>query len=89
MKPTPFVTLSGLLSDSRCGAKHATESGKSPAECARVCERRGAKYVLVNGDTIYELVGSQTSFDAFAGQRVEVKGTLRENTLRVASVRAQ
>lgn len=82
------VTVSGVITDSHCGAKHATDSGKGPAECARICVRRGAHYVVVNGDTTYFLEGSQTTFDAFAGQRTRVSGTLEGNTLRVASIRA-
>ncbi len=83
------VTVSGLISDSRCGARHATESGNVPAQCARVCARRGARYVVVNGDTTYVLVGSETAFDAFAGQRAQVNGTLNGDTLKVSSIRAQ
>jgi hypothetical protein len=83
------TTVSGLISDSRCGAKHATESGNVPSQCARVCARRGAKYVVVSGDTIYILAGSVTTFDAFAGQRAQVNGTLQGDTLKVISIRAQ
>jgi hypothetical protein len=86
---SPPVTVSGVISDSHCGAKHATESGNVPAQCARVCTRRGANYVVLDGDTTYILVGSQVTFDAFAGQRAQVTGTLEGNTLKVASIRAQ
>jgi hypothetical protein len=83
------ITVSGVISDSHCGAKHATESGNVPAQCTRVCARRGAKYVVVNGDTTYVLVGSVTTFDAFAGQRAQVNGTLAGDILKVTSIRAQ
>jgi hypothetical protein len=83
------VTVSGVVSDSRCGAKHSMETKKSPAECARVCQRRGAKYVMVNGDTVYELVGDQTSFDAHAGRRVSFTGTLVGNVLHVDSIQTE
>ncbi len=86
---SPLITVSGVISDSRCGPRHATDAHKSPAECARLCSRRGAQYVVVNGDTTYLLTGSRTSFDAFAGQRTELSGTLEGNTLKVASIRAQ
>jgi len=86
---TSPITVSGVISDSHCGAKHATESGNVPAQCARVCVRRGAKYVVVDGDTTYILVGSETTFDAFAGQRVQVNGTLNGDTLKVTSIQAQ
>ena len=85
----PPVSFSGLISDSHCGAKHETETGNLPARCARVCSRRGASYVVVSGDTTYRLVGSVTTFDAFAGQRAQVNGTLDGDTLTVTSIQAQ
>jgi hypothetical protein len=86
---TSPITVSGLISDSHCGAKHATQSGNVPAQCSRVCVRSGAKYVVVNGDATYVLLGSETTFDAFAGQRAQVNGTLNGDTLKVTSIRAQ
>jgi len=83
------VTVSGVISDSHCGAKHATNSGKTPAECARACQQRGAKYVVVNGTMTYMLAGSQSKFDAFAGQRAQVNGTLDGDTLNVISIQSQ
>jgi hypothetical protein len=83
------TTVSGVISDSRCGPRHSTDAHKSPAECARLCSRRGAQYVVVNGHTTYLLTGSRVSFDAFAGQRTQLSGTLEGNTLKVASIRAQ
>jgi hypothetical protein len=83
------VTVSGLISDSHCGAKHASEPGSLPAQCARLCVRRGARYVVVNGDVTYVLIGNVTTFDAFAGQRAQVDGTVDGYTLKVTAIRAQ
>lgn len=83
--PAPKV-FSGVITDSFCGARHATNTGKDPAECTRACVRRGAKYVLVNGDTTYVLAGNRAVLDKFAGQRVEVKGTLVGETLTARSI---
>ena len=82
-------SLSGVISDSRCGARHMPNSGKSPAECTRFCVRQGASYVLVNGDQIYVLRGRPSTIERLAGQRVVVTGALDGNTLRVKSVVAQ
>jgi hypothetical protein len=82
-------TVSGVITDSRCGAKHTSDSGKSSAECTRGCVRHGAEYVVVNGDTAYVLQGNRTVLDSFAGQRVQVNGTVNGETLKVISVRAQ
>jgi hypothetical protein len=85
----PAVKIfSGVITDSFCGARHATTS-KDPAECTRACVRRGAKYVLVNGDTTYMLAGNRAVLDKLAGQRVEVKGTLRADTLEASSITAE
>ena len=86
---SPLVTISGVISDSHCGARHATDAARNSADCARLCERRGAQYVIVDGDTIYLLSGSHTLLDAFAGRRIVVSGQLDGNTLRISSVRAQ
>lgn len=82
-------TVSGVISDSRCGARHPAASDKSPAECVRACVRRGASYVLVDGDRIYVLRGKSSTLNRLAGQRVRVVGTLQGDTLRVNSVSLQ
>lgn len=82
----PFA---GVITDSICGARHASDSGKSPAECARVCVRKGANYTLVDGNKIYTLDGSAADLDKLAGQRVSVAGTLGGNTITVSSVAPQ
>jgi hypothetical protein len=85
----PTQTLSGVISDSNCGARHNPALGKSPAECTRACVRRGASYVLVDGDQTYVLRGKPSAFDRLAGQRVQVIGALDGDTVRVKSIAAQ
>ena len=80
-------TFSGVISDSHCGARH-TDSGKSASECARMCVRNGSRYVIVNGDTRYELTGAPAQFDKFAGERVSVTGALSGGTIKVSSAKA-
>jgi hypothetical protein len=87
--PAPAKTFSGVITDSFCGARHAMNTRKDPAECTRACVRRGAHYVLVNGDTTYVLVGKRAVLDKFAGQRVQVKGTLAGDTLKASLVAAE
>ncbi len=82
-------TFSGMITDSNCGARHAQDSGKSPAECVRACVRKGAKYVLVDGEKAYFLEGSSDALDKFAGQRATISGAREGSTLRVSSVAAQ
>jgi len=80
--------FSGMITDSHCGAKHFQGSGKSSAECTRACVRNGAKYMLVDGDAAYLLAGDPAGFDAFAGQRARVTGTLDGDVLTVTAATA-
>jgi len=82
-------TFGGVITDSICGARHASGSGKSPAECARACVRKGSNYMLVDGNKIYMLDGSGPEIDKLAGQRVSVTGTLDGKTITVSSVSVQ
>ena len=79
-------TFAGVITDSTCGARHAKDSGKSPAECARACVRKGSHYTLVDGDKIYALSGASVDIDRMAGQRVSVAGTLNGNAINVSSL---
>ena len=81
--------FSGMVTDSQCRARHATESGKSPAECARACVRDGLQYMLVDGEKVYALEGQATDLDKLAGQRVSIAGTVEGDSIRVNSITAQ
>jgi hypothetical protein len=78
--------VSGMITDSKCAAKHAKNSRKGPAECSRACVRGGAKYTLVDGDRVYTLQGKEDQLDRVAGERATVEGTLDGSTIEVASV---
>ena len=80
-------TLTGIVSDSMCGAHHMVKD-KSPADCARMCVKQGQKYALVVGQKVYTLQGHEDDLDKLAGQRVTVKGTVNGDTVDVASVSA-
>jgi hypothetical protein len=85
--PAPATQkVSGMVTDSKCAAKHARGSRKSPAECTRACVRGGAKYTLVDGDKIYTLQGKEDQLDRVAGERATVEGTIDGSTIQVAAV---
>jgi len=81
----PGGLYQGVVTDSRCGARHLKNSHLSPAECARKCVQQGANYVLVDGNRRYKLVGSEEALDKFAGQRIRVSGTRQGETIQVSS----
>ncbi|HJT71804.1 MAG TPA: hypothetical protein VJ731_16515 [Terriglobales bacterium] len=86
-KPAAAKALTGVVSDSMCGAKHMAKD-KSAAECTRECVKAGSDYALVAGGKVYPLKGDKAEIDKYAGQRATVKGTLDGNNLSVQSITA-
>jgi hypothetical protein len=79
-------TITGQVSDAMCGAKHQGD----PAQCTRGCVKKGSKYALVSGSTVYTLETSDQKamdeLDKLAGANASVKGTVSGDTITVASV---
>ena len=80
------MTMTGTVSDSHCGAKHAVASDAA-AGCVANCVKGGAKYVLVSDGKVYNL-DSQEKFAAFAGKSVTVNGDCDGTSIKVNSVEA-
>jgi hypothetical protein len=78
--------FTGMITDSRCGARHSRNSGKTSAECVRSCLRKGSHFVLVDGEDVHALEGDPVQLDQAASVRVEVVGLLRGDTIKVKSV---
>lgn len=79
-------TFAGMITDSRCGARHRMNSGKTSAECARSCVRHGAHYVLVDGEKVYALDGYPEQLEKLAGERASIAGRLEGDTIKVTAV---
>ena len=86
-KPAAAKTLTGVVSDSMCGAKHMAKD-KSAAECTRECVKGGSDYALVVAGKVYPLKGDKAEINKYAGQRATVKGTLEGNNVNVQSITA-
>lgn len=80
------TTLTGVVSDQMCGAKHMMDGGA--AKCTRACVKQGSPYALVVGSKVYTLKGHATDLDKYAGKSAVVKGKLSGNTVQVSSVTA-
>jgi hypothetical protein len=80
-------TYEGVVTDTKCGAKHTPALSESAADCTRACVHAGEKFSLVDGDKVYTLEGQPEMLKRAAGERVTVAGTLNGNTISVASVR--
>lgn len=64
--------------------------GKTARDCSIACVRQnGGQYVLQKGDTVYKL-DDQAKGEQFAGEKVQVRGTLdtKTNTIHVISMQA-
>lgn len=81
----------GEISDTQCAMRvhslsrsHAemiskNTIGTDAASCAKACVKRGGQWVLRSGDEVYRL-SDQAGLEVFAGQNVEVTGTLDSKT---------
>ena len=87
-RPDRQQTYVGMVTCSRCFAKHSAKIGATATDCARVCIRDGANFTFVNGDRTYLLEGDPAALKRVAGQRVEIVGALNGGTITVASVAA-
>jgi hypothetical protein len=79
----------GMVTCSRCKAKHSAAMGQTADVCVRVCVHGGAHFALVNAESLYLLEGDMGALKKVAGQRVRVIGNLKGNTIRVESVMTQ
>ncbi len=79
-------TLTGVLTDAHCGARHPSDSKLTAGDCARICVKQGSSWALVDGEKVYLIKGDSPYLDKLAGQRVRVSGTLEGNTIRVQSL---
>jgi type 1 fimbria pilin len=63
--------------------------GTDAASCAKACVRRGGEWVLKSGDDVYRLK-DQTGIEDFAGQKVQITGTLdpKTNTIDNTNIEA-
>ena len=80
-------TFTGVITDSMCGKDHAMMNVKPDSKCVLECVKAGSKYALIVGDSVYELSDQKTP-EKFAGQKVNVKGTLEGTTIQVQSITA-
>jgi hypothetical protein len=81
------TTLTGVVTDTMCGAKHMIP-GKSAAECTRICVKQGSQYALLVGNKVYALQGDAAAIDKYAGQRATVTGTVNGNNVKVDAIKS-
>jgi len=84
--PVSTATYEGIVTDTRCGAKHSAKVDLSAADCTRFCVHNGERFALVDGDKMYVLTGDRERLKRLAGERVAIAGSLSGNEIKVASV---
>jgi hypothetical protein len=84
----PQQVYEGMITCSRCGARHSAEFGRTAGDCSRVCVRAGAQFALVEGEKTYVLDGDLTLVRKLAGQRARIIGATSGNTIQVSSAAA-
>jgi hypothetical protein len=82
---TTQQSYDGMVTCSRCGARHSGALGLTAADCARNCVRGGASFVLVEPDATYMLDGDLGVLGRLAGRRARVVGELNGRTIRISS----
>jgi hypothetical protein len=87
--PIADQTYEGMVTCSRCGAKHSAAIGQTATICTRTCVHGGASFSLVDADTTYLLDGDLNVLKKLAGQRAHIVGALKGRTIRISSVAAE
>jgi hypothetical protein len=82
-------TYEGMVTCSRCGARHSAVLSQTAAECARNCVRGGAQFALVESDATYFLEGDLGVLGRLAGHRARIVGELNGKTIRISSVASE
>ena len=75
-------TVTGVVTDTMCGANHKAMNVTPDSKCVRDCVKAGAKYALAANGKVYTFADQQTPAK-FAGEKVTVTGTLDEKTSTV------
>jgi redox-sensitive bicupin YhaK (pirin superfamily) len=76
----------GMVTCSRCGAKHSPRMDRTATNCTRVCVHAGASFELVEAESAYVLEGNLEALKQVAGQRARVIGTRNGDTIKVDAV---
>ena len=83
---TAEQVFDGMVTCSRCGAKHSPALQRPATVCVRVCVHGGAAFALVSAESSYVLQGDSQVLKPFAGERARIVGSLSGHTIQVRSV---
>ena len=90
--PAASMTMTGMISDSMCGASHAKmtagHAGMTDKACTLACVKAGAKYIFVSEDgKVYQIANqNQADLAKEAGDKVSLTGDVNGTTITVSKV---
>jgi len=76
----------GMVTCTRCGAKHSAKLARTASNCTLTCVHGGARFALVDGDKLYQLDGDENVLKRLAGQRARVVGVMRGDAITVTAI---
>ncbi|HET9371285.1 MAG TPA: hypothetical protein VFO19_13590 [Vicinamibacterales bacterium] len=79
----------GNISDAMCGVSHGANGGDMTKDhdCAVKCAKGGSAYVFVADKKIFKIADQKMpDLERHAGHRVEITGTLKNDTITVSKV---
>jgi hypothetical protein len=82
------AVFEGMITCSRCGAKHRAAFDRAADACVRVCVHGGATFALIDAETTYLLDGDLDALKRLSGQRARIVGILNGQTIKVLSAAA-
>jgi len=82
-------TYEGMVSCSKCGARHAAALDQTAADCVRICVHGGSSFALVSADETYLLDGDLNILKKISGQRARIVGALNGKTIKISSAVAE
>jgi hypothetical protein len=78
------ASWTGTVSDSMCGVSHGTKPAKA---CTTACIKKGAKYVIVVGDKVYNVANQDApGLAKYAGDNVKVTGKMAGDSITVSKI---
>ncbi len=81
------ATMTGYVSDAKCGKAHQDGSEKS-VKCVEACVKGGVAPVFISGDKMYKLDdASKEKVMDHLGHKVTVNGSVKGDTLTINSVK--
>lgn len=82
-------TWTGQISDSMCGAKHASMGDKkmTARECTEMCVKMNGKYVFATGGKVFQIADQKDKqLATHAGHTVLLTGELKGDTITVSKI---